>query len=405
MTLHIVVPVKRLSEAKSRLAPVLAAEERLALSWSLLRHVLGVVQDAQRDLDARGAVISADAAVLQAASDCGLVPLVEDASGRQSDPAPEAALNAAVQQAARWAFKENASVLLILPADLPFVTLLDIQTLWQASQGLYAARAVVIAPDGHNSGTNALLVRPPDVLDFEFGPDSFHRHCRQAQRLGIAYHIQRSQGLGLDVDLPVDLAQYLAFEQADSRVPAAPTDTRKLLIDAATEAFLSQPGLLMRLGTVGRDGFPHVTPLWYLYEEGVFFITTASDRVKARNMLHNPRVGFAIDSDQRPYCGLTATGAARLVAEGEAARALTRRIAARYVPAERLDAMVDSLMQAPRVVFAIDPRHVARMGSWDEEAGSPARPGCPSSDRPVTPGGRSVGRSKRAAALPGDVKG
>ena len=76
----------------------------------------------------------------------------------------------------------------------------------------------------------------------------------------------------------------------------------------------------MRLGTVGRDGFPHVTPVWYVYEEGAFFVTTAADRVKARNMLHNPRVGFAIDSDLRPYRGLTATGTARLVAEGEAAR-------------------------------------------------------------------------------------
>ena len=52
------------------------------------------------------------------------------------------------------------------------------------------------------------------------------------------------------------------------------------------------------------------------------------------------------------------------MAEGEAARALTRRIAGRYVPAERLDAMVDSLMQAPRVVFAIDPRQITRIGSW-----------------------------------------
>ena len=140
--------------------------------------------------------------------------------------------------------------------------------------------------------------------------------------------------------------------------------SRSPLITPAIESFLNQPGLLMRLGTVGRDGFPHVTPVWYGYEDGAFFVTTVSDRVKARNMLDNPRVGFAIDSDVRPYRGLSATGTARLVAEGEAARALTRRIAGRYVPAERLDAMVDSLMQAPRVVFAIEPRQITRIGSW-----------------------------------------
>lgn len=367
MTLHIVVPVKRLADAKSRLAPVLAEAERLALAWSLLRHVLALVQEAQERLGARGAVISSDPSALAAARELGLATIVEETPAEQLADSPEASLNAALQQAAAWAISENASALLILPADLPLVTLADVRALWQASQQLYSPRAMVIAPDGHNSGTNALLVRPPAALQFEFGPDSFHRHCRQADRLGLAYHIQRSPRLGLDVDLPADLAQYLAVEQADPQEDAMQNDLASPLIDAATEAFLDQPGLLMRLGTLGRDGFPHVTPVWYVYDQGAFFVTTAADRVKARNLQHNPRVGFAIDSDLRPYRGLTATGTARLAAEGEAARPLTRRIAARYVPVERLDAMVDSLMQAPRVVFAIDPRHVTRMGSWGED--------------------------------------
>jgi PPOX class probable F420-dependent enzyme len=127
---------------------------------------------------------------------------------------------------------------------------------------------------------------------------------------------------------------------------------------------LNEPGLLMRLGTVGGDGYPQVTPIWYLYEDGRFWITTASDRVKGRNMLARPQVGFAIDSDQRPYRGISARGEAQLIAEGEAARAITRRIAARYVPPERLEAMVDALMEAPRVVFAIDAPRVVKMGSW-----------------------------------------
>ena len=134
-------------------------------------------------------------------------------------------------------------------------------------------------------------------------------------------------------------------------------------LDDSTVAFLNEPGLLMRLGTLGSDGYPQVTPIWYLYEDGQFWITTASDRVKARNMLARPQVGFAIDSDQRPYRGISARGQARLVAEGEAARPMTRRIAARYVSPERLEAMVDTLMEAPRMVFAIEARRVIMMGS------------------------------------------
>jgi 2-phospho-L-lactate guanylyltransferase len=208
MTLFIVIPVKRLADAKSRLAPVLPTEERLALAESLLRHILGVAQEAQRALPARAAVISADPAVRAMAVEFGLASLVEKTAGvgevaSRSDA--DAALNAALEQAATWAVEEGADALLVLPADLPLVTLADLAALWRASQQIGAARAMVIAPDCHGSGTNALLVRPPDALRFQFGPDSFGRHCRQAQELGLAWRIERLAGLELDVDLPADL--------------------------------------------------------------------------------------------------------------------------------------------------------------------------------------------------------
>ena len=247
-----------------------------------------------------------------------------------------------------------------MPADLPLLTLADVERLWRDSQQLYSARAMVIAPDSRGEGTNALLVRPPGALRYQFGPGSFQRHCEQARELGMAWHVHRSTRLGLDVDLPSDiddLEAHLAMETAD-------VEEKTVVLDDRDAAFLAEPGLLMRLGTVGRDGFPQVTPVWYLYEDGVFYVTTASDRVKARNMLSTPKVGFAIDSDVKPYRGISVRGEAQLVAEGESARPLTRRIAARYVPADRLDAMVETLMEAPRVVFAIKSVRVTKMGSW-----------------------------------------
>ena len=129
MTLHIVVPVKRLSESKSRLSSVLAEEERLALTWSLLCHVLAVVQEAQKSLGARGAVVSADQAALDAARQFGLTPIFEETLAEDSPSGPEATLNAALTQATTWASGQNASALLVLPADLPFVTPVDIQAL------------------------------------------------------------------------------------------------------------------------------------------------------------------------------------------------------------------------------------------------------------------------------------
>jgi 2-phospho-L-lactate guanylyltransferase len=378
VTLYLLIPVKHLSDSKSRLAPVLAEGERQALALRLLGGVLAVAQQAQQQLGAASVVVSPDPAVLALAADYSLTPLHEDPappSGYESrvTDCPEPALNAALEQATAFAASRHASAVLILPADLPLLTLADVARLWRASQQLYSDRAMVIAPDGQEQGTNALLVRPPGALAYQFGPGSFQRHCQQARELGLAWHIDRSPRLGLDVDLPADLEHWLAVEQADRGLAGEQSPLEEIImhddrhatsLDDSTVAFLNEPGLLMRLGTVGGDGYPQVTPIWYLYEDGRFWITTASDRVKGRNMLARPQVGFAIDSDQRPYRGISARGEAQLIAEGEAARAITRRIAARYVPPERLEAMVDALMEAPRVVFAIDAPRVVKMGSW-----------------------------------------
>jgi 2-phospho-L-lactate guanylyltransferase len=377
MTLAIIVPVKRLEESKSRLASVLPEAARRSLALSLLATVLDVVRQAQVQLPAFGVVVSPDLQVLDLAQAYGLEAVLEvdaAAGGQENDAAPvldehgDRNLNRALDQATGWAAARGAGSLLVLPADLPLLTLAEVRGLWEASQQLYASQAMVIAPDGREQGTNALLVRPPGVISYQFGPGSFRRHCQQARGLDMAWHVYRSARLGLDVDVPDDLQRYLAVENADLEARETPMvdDSLEVIVDGQIQAFLDQPDLLMRLGTIGRDGYPHVTPVWYLFEDGVFYITTAGNRVKARNMLANPRVGFAIDDDTRPYRGVSAWGEAKLVSQGEAARSLTRRIAARYVPAGRLDAMVDTLMHDLRVVFAIEPSRLVRMGSWGE---------------------------------------
>lgn len=211
MTLHIIVPVKRLAEAKGRLAPALAEAQRQLVAQRLLRHVLSVVQQAQEQLGAAGVVVSPDPDVLALAAVHTLTPLLEDracrlaaaqlASGERADPS----LNAALEQATAFAASRGAHAVLILPADLPLLTLADVEALWQASQQLHVASVVIIAPDSRDAGTNALLVRPPGALRFQFGPGSFQRHCEQARQRGLACVIHRSARLGLDVDTAADL--------------------------------------------------------------------------------------------------------------------------------------------------------------------------------------------------------
>jgi 2-phospho-L-lactate guanylyltransferase len=70
-------------------------------------------------------------------------------------------------------------------------------------------RCVVIAPDRHGQGTNALLLRPPDVIDFQFGPRSAQMHARRALDAGAQLRWFRSDSICLDLDSPEDLALYL----------------------------------------------------------------------------------------------------------------------------------------------------------------------------------------------------
>ncbi len=76
---------------------------------------------------------------------------------------------------------------------------------WRSSQTGKGSRAVVIAPDAGETGTNALLLRPPFLLPFSFGPVSFARHCALARAAGVEPLVYRSPSLAHDIDLPDDL--------------------------------------------------------------------------------------------------------------------------------------------------------------------------------------------------------
>ncbi len=130
--------------------------------------------------------------------------------------------------------------------------------------------------------------------------------------------------------------------------------------DAETRDFLEQP-LLMRLGTIGPDGFPQVTPVWYIYEQDRFFTSTQKARIKYRNIMRDPHVGASVDWDTRPYRGLSIRGIARFREDNIAA--VIERICIRYVPPEELDDMVNWVLRGQRVIIEIDPISIAKVGA------------------------------------------
>jgi 2-phospho-L-lactate guanylyltransferase len=184
-----IVPVKRLGEAKSSLGHVLRDEERRELVLSMLADVLEVIK-ATPSL-AGSVVVSPDEEVLQAAKASGALVLLE----------PGVGLNKAIELATHRAIAEGADAVLVLPADLPLVRVSDLENI--AAMARFQ-RDIVLAPSKDN-GTNALLLKPPDVMSPRFGEESFIDHLSEARARGIVPRIYRSPFIAMDVDDVQDL--------------------------------------------------------------------------------------------------------------------------------------------------------------------------------------------------------
>lgn len=198
--LAVIVPMKPLALAKQRLRPALDEAARVALARHMLEHVLATVRaSGVADL---ALLISADGEVRELARSFGFWPLAESAA----NGAP-VGYNEAVGQAIRRACAQGAATALVLPADLPLLTPADLREL-VALTGT-TPQAVVIAPNANETGTNALLLRPPTLFAPAFGPDSFRRHLALARRAGVEPTVYRSPGLACDVDWPADLTRVI----------------------------------------------------------------------------------------------------------------------------------------------------------------------------------------------------
>jgi len=198
VSVYCLIPAKPHAEAKSRLAPILSPEQRMSLNGRLLRRTLRLA----RQVVGPVVVVSRDPAIIAEAETQGAWGLAETSTD----------LNAALAQAAHFAQTQGATGLLVLPTDLPWLTAIDLESLLAlgsvGSEDLKSAQhttpALVIAPCRHATGTNALLMRPPSLIRFAFGPGSFAAHCAAARAAGVEPVVYRSNTIAFDLDTPED---------------------------------------------------------------------------------------------------------------------------------------------------------------------------------------------------------
>jgi len=124
--------------------------------------------------------------------------------------------------------------------------------------------------------------------------------------------------------------------------------------DSKAEAFLK--GIYFgKIATIRKDGSPHVTPIWYMLDEGKLIVNTTTDRVKYWNIKRDPRVSFLVD-DGYPY--IMIQGKARIASERDSLKDI-ETLAIRYTGEEKgRKAALDRYWKQPRISIEIVPERV-----------------------------------------------
>jgi 2-phospho-L-lactate guanylyltransferase len=191
MTLCAIVPVKPLRRGKSRLSGILSVEERTKLNRNMLTNMLNCVRNVSQ-ID-YFIVISYDPTTLALARELGAKTVLESRITN---------LNRALRKATAAAKAFNSTQVLILPADLPLINKVDLNSFIQLKG---KPPEIVISSDYRQNGTNALLVNPIGALDYDFGEWSFKKHIEQAEHKRLRIGISDIESFKYDLDIPEDL--------------------------------------------------------------------------------------------------------------------------------------------------------------------------------------------------------
>jgi 2-phospho-L-lactate/phosphoenolpyruvate guanylyltransferase len=212
-----ILPVKRFEKAKSRLGASVAERPRLELARAMVEDVLLAL--AQTPSIERTIIVTRERSLAAHAHEHGALLVADE---------PEDGQSAAVTLGVRRAIAEGIERVLCIPGDCPALDPAELESLLD-SHAPDDEREIVIVPDRHGTGTNGLLLCPPDAIPPSFGPDSCERHRELALAAGVSARLEHPSSLLLDIDTGADL------EALRDRLAGA--DARA----ARTRAVLGQP--------------------------------------------------------------------------------------------------------------------------------------------------------------------
>lgn len=130
------------------------------------------------------------------------------------------------------------------------------------------------------------------------------------------------------------------------------------MLSDAVRVFLSQPRFAV-LATVGVDGLPQQTVMWYELQGDEIMLNTAEGRVKAGNLRRDPRVSMCWEEG---YTYVTIAGTAALIDDQEQAQADIAALARRYHGAERAESLIADFRTQRRITLRVPIEHVVSSG-------------------------------------------
>jgi 2-phospho-L-lactate/phosphoenolpyruvate guanylyltransferase len=185
-----ILPVKHFAQAKRRLGASIDGPLRDELARAMVGDVLVALSETASI--ERTIVVTRELSVATAARDLGALVVNDTAEASQS---------AAVSLGVTRALTDGFERVLCIPGDCPALDPAELDSLLDAPD----APGVTIIPDRHGTGTNGLLLSPPDAIAPSFGPDSCERHQTLAREAGVIHRIERPASLLLDIDTGADL--------------------------------------------------------------------------------------------------------------------------------------------------------------------------------------------------------
>ncbi len=188
----LLLPVKRIENAKQRLAPLLSPAARQALMTAMMTDLFAAARAATAP--DRVFVVTADPTAAALATTLGWTVLHETTQTSET---------ASVDAASRHCESLGITTLLRLPLDLPLVTAADIDAIFAAAPD---KPGTVLVPSRDGSGTNAILRTPPTLFPSHFGPDSYTKHVAEAEHTNATIIHLRNPRIEMDVDDEADLA-------------------------------------------------------------------------------------------------------------------------------------------------------------------------------------------------------